>query len=59
MTVAGGSGGEGWPLPVSVPIPYPEVTDKGKGEGVRGERQRAQRGDPGGAVLGREPASSY
>lgn len=46
-------------LPVSVPLPYPEVTDKGKGEGARGEMQRAQRGDPGGAVFGREPASSY
>lgn len=50
---------EGWPLPVSDPLPYPEVTDKGKREGAREEMQRAQRGDPGGAVLGREPASSY
>ena len=58
MTVGGGVE-EGWPLSVSDPLPYPEVTDKGKREGAREEMQRAQRGDPGGAVLGREPASSH
>lgn len=58
MTVGGGVE-EGWSLSFSDPLPYPEVTDKGKREGAREEMQRAQRGDPGGAVLGREPASSY
>lgn len=55
MTVGGGVE-EGWSLSVSDPLPYPKVTDKGKREGAREEMQRAQRGDPGGAVLGREPA---